>query len=669
MFHLLVSLWLAVLSASPTFAAETVNGDHVRVSWLAPTRFAPVRTTIGIHFRIDPEWHIYWKNAGDSGAAPKFAFVSKDAAVGPVQWPFPHRMPLGDLTNFGYEKEVAFPLTVDPTGENLRLEVKLEWLVCKVECLPGFGTLSLERPVGPGPAEWRPGHQALLRRFVEKVPAAEASSPYQIARAETMTGDQLKLNIEGASLATPPLEIFPTDGDFLLPSAPERQGDDFLFRERGGRDKPASTGFVLVAGEKSWEFPAVKVSVAAPKAEPVDAATFLVILLSAFLGGVLLNLMPCVFPVLSIKVFSLMKGHSSKRHLAFEGFSYTAGVLVTFLALGAVFLILRAAGASIGWGFQLQSPLIVMGLALLFWLMGLNFLGVFEMGDRLMIWAGRYDTAGSSFATGVLSVFVAAPCTGPFMGTALGSSATLPAAQAMGIFFGLGLGLASPFILLTLVPSLLAKMPKPGAWMERLKQFFAFPLFATVLWLLWVLSRQVGETAWTVGASLMLMISFLIWFAAGRGGWRRGVAWVVAIALLIFAVQAIREVPVPGAPASTESAWIPFDAAAVEKARAEKRPVFIDFTAAWCITCQWNKKSVLETATAQDLFNSNGVLLMRADWTNYDPRITEALSALGRNSVPVYAYYAPGASEPNLLPQLLKMSHIEDLFPKTKEEK
>lgn len=666
-------LMLLMMTGFAARAAESAAADHVRVSWLAPSEFAPVRTTIGLRFRIDPEWHIYWKNAGDSGAAPKFQFTSGETVVGPIQWPFPHRLPLGDLTNFGYEKEVVFPFTIDPSGEHVHLDARLEWLVCKVECLPGFGTITLDRPVRAGAStDWPPGQQSLLREFVERVPARGESSPWRIDGATLQAPSGLRVVAHGPGGEVP--EIYPVDGDFLLPAKPVfsagDNGGEFLFQTRGGREAPSTTGFVLVSEARAWEFPAVKVSAPTPilAAGSADAASLILILLSAFVGGILLNLMPCVFPVLSIKVFSLMKGHPSKTELVREGVFYAAGVLVTFLALGGLFLGLRAAGSAVGWGFQLQSPLIILGLAVLFWLMGLNFFGVFEMGDRLMIWAGRYNTAGSSFATGVLSVFVAAPCTGPFMGTALGSSATLPAPQALGIFLGLGAGLAFPFVLLTFFPPLLSRLPKPGAWMESLKQFLAFPLFATVLWLLWVLGRQIGDGAWTVGGSLLLGLSFVIWLGAGGKKWRTRLAWLLGVVMIVGASASVRSAAMMEKKAEAGSGWAAFDPAAVERARAENQAVFIDFTAAWCITCQWNKKAVLETSPIRELFARNKVLLVRADWTNYDPMITQALAALGRNSVPVYVYYAPGAKEPRILPQLLTSGSIEELFTSHKED-
>src|SRR5690606_6825576 len=336
--------------------------------------------------------------------------------------------------------------------------------------------------------------------------------------------------------------------------------------------------------------------------------------------GVILNLMPCVFPVLSIKLFSLInapgQGADLITHRVREGLLYTAGVLTTVTACGLVFLLLRTGGAAIGWGFQLQSPMVVLGLVILFWLMALSFLGNFEFGTRLMRLAGTSNSS-SSFTTGVLAVFVAAPCTGPFMGAALGAAAVLPAFSALAIFFGLGLGLAAPFLLLAISPQLSSRLPKPGPWMETLRQFLAFPLFATVLWLLWVLGHLLGDQGWFLGGCVLLLLSFAIWLAKSPRRLWRTIALLLAITTLVGAAMQVRNVEVPE-PVVSDSAWQPFNREAIRRAQASGQAVFIDFTAAWCITCQVNKKVVLDTVAVDALFSSNNVLRIRADWTRYD---------------------------------------------------
>ncbi len=373
--------------------------------------------------------------------------------------------------------------------------------------------------------------------------------------------------------------------------------------------------------------------------------------------------MPCVLPVLSIKFLSILKTSESQRRR--EGLLYSAGVLTTFLALGSLFLALRAAGSAIGWGFQLQSPIVVLTLIVLFWMMSLNFLGFFEFGDSITNLAGRSNSA-SSFSTGILAVFVAAPCTGPFMGTALGAAAVLPAFQALVIFLSLGLGLSFPFVLVAYVPAMHRLMPKPGAWMERLKQFLAFPLLATVIWLMWVLGIQLGTDAWVLSSAVLLLTSMAVWFGNLKFTSAKWVGLAIAVLTVAGAYHFARSI----APKETHSAgadsgpngWVSYDRAQIEKARAANQMVFVDFTAAWCITCQVNKKAVLETDEVLKIFKKNNVLIVQADWTNQDAEITKALAEFDRNSVPVYLFYGKNLAPAKILPQILTTQMIADLF-------
>lgn len=667
----LLSVTLMLWGSALASAQETASGDHVQVRWLAPDSLAAGEaTTIGFYFEVDPQWHVYWHNAGDSGAPPRFDITAEGADVGPLQWPFPKRLPIEHLTNFGYEGSVAylFTLTPEPGTETVSLTVELEWLVCKVDCIPGFGSMSVERPVAVS-SRWDERDRAIVERFAARVPLSAKASPWQVAG---LVADEhtLRLSLSGEGKVP---TIFPTDGALITAADPVVQrGDEhleLLFERNPGAPLTATTGFVVSDGERAWALENIPVA-AAPVAPPAESRALWLLLLAAFAGGVILNLMPCVFPVLSIKLFSLINhpAESGSRGRLREGLLYSAGVLVTFAALGAALLALRAGGAAIGWGFQLQSAPVVLVLIVLFWLMALAFSGVFEFGHRLMSWAG--NARGGSFTTGVLAVFVAAPCTGPFMGAALGAAAVLPATAAMAIFLGLGAGLAAPFLLLTASPALLRHLPAPGPWMITLRQAMAFPLYATVIWLLWVLGRLVGDGGWLWGSALLLVLAFALWLGQTlrRGGKLLGLS--VAVLALVFTFAALGRIQ----PASTETAspaglWQPYNHEVIASARAEQRPVFIDFTAAWCITCQVNKARVLDTAVVTKLFRDREVLAIRADWTRHNPVITEALAELGRNSVPVYAWYPPGAAEHELLPQLLSERMITDLFtPQTTTE-
>ncbi|PWQ95342.1 protein-disulfide reductase DsbD family protein [Leucothrix arctica] len=654
-----ISLFL--IWTTPVSAEETTSGDHVKVRWLAPDTFASGSTEhIGFYFEVDPKWHVYWRNAGDSGAAPRFDIQATGATVDPVKWPFPTRLPVAHLTNLGYEGNVAYllPITPEAGAESLSLTVDLEWLVCKIDCIPGFGQMTLTRPIGKT-ANWKSGDLALRDNFLNRVPQASSSNLWSVQSLTSTSATEITLTL---SDATKQATIFPLDADLIAAAEPKvkqvSNGMSYTF-ERVSANQVATTDFVVTDGEKAWRLSNVPIQAAAAQPIPVEATQPLwLLLLAAFVGGMILNLMPCVFPVLSIKMMGLVQSPASKR--LSEAFAYTAGVLVTFGALGGLLLLLRASGSAIGWGFQLQSAPVILALITLFWLMALSFSGVFEFGHRLMTAAGNHR--GGAFITGVLAVFVATPCTGPFMGVALGAAATLPPTSAMAIFLGLGAGLAAPFVLLCLSPALLRRLPKPGAWMVTLQQFLAFPLYLTVIWLLWVLGRLVGDNGWLIASLLMVSLVFAIWLGRSASKARRWMAAGIAVIALAAAFTSVITTPASSQKTLSTSSWQSFDAAKIAEARANNQAVFVDYTAAWCITCQVNKKLVLDTDPIQALFKENKVLLVRADWTHHDAAITESLAQFGRNSVPVYAWYAPGTKQAELLPQLLQAGMIRDLF-------
>ncbi|WP_232301126.1 protein-disulfide reductase DsbD family protein [Gilvimarinus agarilyticus] len=660
---LFIGLLLAL--TLPALASTTATGDHVKVRLITPSQFAAGQTTtVGFYFEVDPQWHVYWQNAGDSGAAPRFDITATGATSGDIQWPYPARLPIEHLTNLGYEGNVAylFELTPEPESTSIALDINLEWLVCKVDCIPGFGQMSSQWPVADT-TQWNKSDsdKALLETFAVRVPQEAAGSPWQATALSANTDGSATLTLNGSG---PAPEVFPLNGDWLgaqAPSAmPTDDGYQFRFTTQPGVSAPASAGFVIAQQERAWRFDAVPLGGDDSTVAPTTATTALWLLLAAaFAGGVILNLMPCVFPVLSIKVFSLMQPGVSRRERLREGLLYSAGVLTTFALLGGLLLALRAGGSAIGWGFQLQSAPVVLALAVLFWLMALSFSGVFEFGHKLMNLAG--GARGGAFATGVLAVFVAAPCTGPFMGAALGAAAVLPAVSAMAIFIGLGAGLAAPFLLLSASPALLRRLPKPGPWMDTLRQFFAFPLYATVIWLLWVLGKLVGDIGWVLGCSLLLALVFALWLAHGAGRLRTALAVVIALSAITVSGATLMRAEAPTLQASS-TLWQSYDKTAIAEARAAGRAVFIDYTAAWCITCQVNKKLVLDTDHTRELFKRHNVLAIRADWTRFDPEITEALEALGRNSLPVYAWYPAGSTQAMLLPQLLQERMITELF-------
>lgn len=648
-----------------TFALKSLKDQHIQIDWLAPESFAEnSETLIGIRFRPDPHWHVYWKNPGDSGAAPKFKIKSIRADVEEILWPYPERLPIAHLTNFGYGGETAYLFKIKTQSQSpVELEVDLEWLVCKEECVPGFGKLTLSKPVWGQQTKFESSIQSALNHFEQKIPINGFNSPYRIEIQDKP--DEIKAIITSKTTLPEKIDLFPTESEFIQPAQPQilKNGSSYEihFQKVAGAVKPLQAGFLLVADNKAYEFSNIKFS---SLTESADHTALALLLLSALLGGILLNFMPCVFPIISIKALSLLKNKNSRTKIN-DGLLYTLGVLTTFAALGGGFLFLRYLGSAVGWGFQLQSPLVVLSLIILFWLMALNFLGVYEFGTTIMNSSGNIRWQ-SSFGTGVLSVFIAAPCTGPFMGSALGATSTLPGYQAMLVFIFLGLGLALPYLLLTLSKTLAKKIPKPGAWMETLKQFFAFPLFATVLWLLWVLGQQTGSNGWFISGVALLGVSFALWLGKRRKKFWKPLAWIFALLILAYTALQI-QIAATRDSQNTQSHWQPYSEEKLNTALQKNQPVFVDFTAAWCITCQVNKKAVLETDAAHKIFEKANVLRLRADWTKQDPVITQALTRLGRNSVPVYAFYSGKADQPELLPQILTLEMIEKLIP-LKEE-
>jgi thiol:disulfide interchange protein DsbD len=412
---------------------------------------------------------------------------------------------------------------------------------------------------------------------------------------------------------------------------------------------------------------ALNANAAQPLAGNVSLASWVLALGAAFLGGLILNLMPCVLPVLAIKALGFA---THKRNMGMSahtvGLAYTAGVMLSVLALGAALLAVRAGGAQLGWGFQMQSPAVVAGLAVLFALIGMNLAGWLEPGTLVPAgWAGVQlrHPAGDAFLSGVLAVAVASPCSAPFMGASLGLALTVPAAQAMGIFAALGLGLALPFAVLSSLPQLAVWLPRPGAWMQRLRQFMAFPVAATVLWLLWVLGHMAGVDVAVALGALLLCVGLLVW-ALGLPGLWRGVLAALAVLLAVLATQVVLPAlasPPPGRETVRTEGWGVWSADRVAQQLQAGHPVFVDFTAAWCITCQYNKQTVLTRPEVLDAFSERGVTLLRADWTLRDPAISSALAALGRSGVPVYVLYRKDQA-PVVLSEILSVAELQGVL-------
>ncbi len=719
---MLVTLAAGFLSlAGGNVQAAPVKTDHVTAELVAERSAVHPGESLQIGVRLQhiPHWHTYWRNPGDSGLPTTVAWtLPPGASTGDIEWPAPKRLPIGPLVNYGYEGELLLPVRFTAPasalpGTTLTVRAQANWLVCKDICIPESALLELQLPVVA--AGTTPGSTPFAPLFER----ADAQQPVALrgwdVRART-TGREVLLTLDapvsarGAVETLPEVHVFPFVEQVLEPARQEayRTATGYAVKLQllDGKALPATLDGIAVLqaeGPHAWGGPqraaefsapveavaqlalpkgAVRLTPDAPAASAKEAAApapvslqgnadvgLLTALALAFIGGMVLNLMPCVFPVLSIKLLSLAQqpAGNTRNGLRRHALSYTAGVVLSFLVLAGVLLALRAAGSAIGWGFQLQEPGVVFVLALLFFLIGLNLAGAFELGalipQRLAQWRGRRPAA-DAFAAGVLAVVAATPCTAPFMGAALGFAITQSAGIGLAVFAVLGLGMALPYVLLVLLPGWRARLPRPGVWMLRLKQVLAFPMFATVVWLVWVLGQQAGID----GAAAVLMalvgVAFLVWLGglpAARGWLGRGFSVAALAALLAWSWPATTPAPLPGgaSAANGDATWLTYDEAEIAKRLAAGQPVFVDFTAAWCVSCQVNKRLVLHTDATQAAFAQANVALMRADWTHRDERITAALQRLGRNGVPVYLLIRPGR-EPLLLPEVLTGGLVRD---------
>ena len=632
---------------------------------------------LGLRLKLDAGWHVYWKNAGDSGTPPSLAFVLPAGyQAGSLQFGQPQRIPTAHLVNYGYEGEVLFPVRVEVPADagtgNVTIRAKADWLECKESCLPATATLAITLPVGPavGTSRWASLFDATRARLPVAMPAA--------VRADSGTKDGLVgltlLGLDDCRNA----DFFPDREGLFVPAKIVRVPDAggaprfTLPLETNAVPPERLTGIVTCApgpaAARAFEVAAAVVPGPGPGAPvawsaPAGGAdlSLAVALVFAFLGGIVLNLMPCVFPILGLKILAIAQhaGRADRRYRLMHALQFLAGVLASFGVLAGGMLALRSAGEQVGWGFQLQSPVFVSAMAVLFFVLALNLSGAFEWGGRLQSAAGRAASRfGGAFFDGVLAVLVASPCTAPLMGAAIGFTLAQPAPVVLAVFAALALGMALPYVVLTLAPRLTRQLPKPGPWLESVRQFMAFPLYATVLWLAWVLGELTSLGATIRLGVLLLAIAVGLWLLRRRAA--RALALALAAALFVGAANwwyGGLSLPSPAAAAQAQGEWRAWSPTAFAEARASGKAIFVDFTAAWCVTCQVNKQTVLGTAPVTRALQDTGTIAMRADWTRRDPAITTALAALGRNGVPVYALYAPDGRV-TLLPEVLTTSMV-----------
>ncbi len=679
-----LSLLLAAIALVASFdgsqAAETARTEHVAARLVSDARSVEAggTLTLGIHKRIKPRWHTYWQNSGDAGLATTIAWtLPAGASAGEILWPAPTRFMVGPVANYGYEDEVTL-LTKIQLPENLRagdtfpVRAVVDWLVCEEICIPEQVTLELSLPIV--------GKGLSTGISIREIESARAKLPVENAWPFTASIKDGKIELVAASSDIVPSKIasahfFPSDWGVIKHAAdqPVRTEDGKLSLTLDPYESkvPQTLRGVLVLNETSdarttqqayaVEAPLTGTLAAAP-ASAMPEIGFATALLFALLGGIILNLMPCVFPVLSIKVLSLLN-HSRMgyRQRHFHGIAYTLGVLLCFGVFAAIVLGFKSAGAELGWGFQFQSPLFVLLLAYLLFAVGLSQSGVIAFGNslsRLGAYGGSNDGYGMSFLAGALAAVVATPCTAPFMGAALGFAVSQPAPMLLAIFLALGLGLALPYLVLCYWPALLRFLPRPGPWMERLKQALAFPMYATAIWLVWVLAQQAGANAVAAALGGMLLIAFGAWLFASSGKNWRAVTYSLSAASILAAFALglvfVKDAAAPEQTATANARYETYTPTRLEELRAQNRPVFVNLTAAWCITCLVNERVALERANVISAFEAANVAYLKGDWTHRDPAITQLLAKFGRNGVPLYVFYPAGASStPVVLPQIL----------------
>ncbi len=654
--------------AGGSAAGDAVTTPQVQATLLAhaPQGIKAGETFwLGLQLVHQAHWHTYWRNPGDSGLATELQWqLPSGLSAGELLWPTPKKIPIGNMANFGYEGTTLLvtPIKVGPqfkpigTGSAVHIQLHANWLVCKQECIPQEGDFQISLPITSSTTMAQDAFQTTLTNQVQTLSGKHSAQISADGRSI-----ELRLLSLPVDLTMGPWTVFPQTGNVIQNNAPALiemaadQSDNARVRlpissER--MDSPTRMSWLLVQGTaasptgKQWRLdtpvqgqwqsftddvkPGVTARIPAPTSvSAAPLATWALALLGALLGGIFLNFMPCVFPVLAIKLLSITQQTDKPQQMRLSAWAFSSGVLISFMLLGGLMLGLRAAGSQLGWGFQLQSPWVVGALAFMFALMGLNLSGLFEFGSFVPSSVASFqwkNPATNSLWSGVFAVVIASPCTAPFMGASLGLAIGFPTWQALPIFTAMGLGMALPFILVSFSTAWVRFLPRPGAWMKTFRHIMALPMYATAFWLVWVLGLQTG-------------------------------AWDNP--------QVASPSSVSASDASKQLAWEAWSAEKVETARQAGRPVFVDFTAAWCVTCQFNKKTTFADAGLLNDFVQKNVLLLRADWTRYDPAITKALNDMGRNGVPVYAWYAPGQPV-SLLSELPSVQEIQNSLSQVK---
>lgn len=705
----------ASLLAMPLAAqAEVLKGEEIEVELVSASANAVAGETLTLAVRLDPteHWHTYSRWQGDSGDATALMDweLPAGAVAGELQFPTPTWLPFpgSDLVTFAYEEEIFLPVTLtvpeDYSAESFAASVYVQWQVCDDICILGEGRVGIELPVRGLSLETEPKWEQAFTKTFASLPLAQEEHDIQSLFA--VGGERISLSFQSDETVfegARDVWFFPESKRILKP-APLRDvtlspGMVQITHEQARRfrvENDSIPGVLAVTGAngdtQGYLVSAIPASAANLSSVTAFAANgsasgdgtggpgLLSVIFFALAGGLILNLMPCVFPVLSLKVLSLAsKGQSAASEQRLHGVAYTAGIIVTFMLLASILIALRAGGEAVGWAFQLQSPWFVSLLIFLFFSFGLSLSGVFEFGTSFMGLGNNLASKSGykgSFFTGVLATAVASPCTAPFMGAALGFALSQSWLVAMLVFFFLGLGMALPFLVLSFSPALMKFMPKPGAWMNTFKEFMAFPMYATVLWLLWVLGNQVGVNGMAIVVGACILLAFGLWLLQKRtvvGPFWRNANAVMATIAIVVAFYSLQSPMLESRPMTQSYAgggddeymvanYEAFGTARFEELQAEGKPVFINMTAAWCITCLANEQTTLSSERVIQAMADQGITYLKGDWTNQDPEISRVLDAFNRPSVPLYVYYPGAGKEPVILPQILTPSIVVDTF-------
>jgi len=695
----LLPLLLVLFAAGPAFGQTVVQAENVRAELLADVAAVKAGEPfwVGLRQTIRPKWHTYWKNPGESGLPTEIKWtLPAGVTADPIVWPTPNLFNIGGVINYGYQDETVLLVRITPpadlSGSSLKLAAEANWLVCEDVCIPEDGKFELSLPIAAAATPASPVTRAIFDKARRNVPmespwparygVAKSGDPTLIVEARGLKPDTIRdvyffpaewgpvasLAKQSAQVTADGIRIPLKKGDAKT-TPPERLAGTLVLTEKTA-DGEIRQAFDVSAKLDPTFVPTSSLAAAAGN----EQLSLVQALLFALLGGLILNLMPCVFPVLAMKAAALARlAGQGRREMRRDGLAYTAGVLVSFAVMAAIVVAIRASVGEVSWGFQFQSPVFSLLIAYLFFVVGLNLSGVYEIGGRFagvgQGLAARGGTVGSFF-TGALAVIVATPCTAPFMAAALGFALSQPAPQTVAVLLAVGLGLALPYLLLSITPALQRLMPRPGPWMDRLRQFLAFPMYASAVWMIWVLTQQTGADGVIYALGGMILIAFAVWLlrigsGASPATWlRRGLA-AVAVLLAFAAALKLEDGPATAASASGGAAagvnfdgWERFSRDRLNQAVAAGKPVFVDFTAAWCITCLVNERVALETAATRHAFEQAGVVKLKGDWTNRDAEITSLLKDLGRAGVPLYLFWAPGAERPKILPQVLTEAMI-----------